>query len=1525
MIVARVAACFMLIAGSLSFPESAPAANGQCRWEGGAGAPLYGYCKNEDCIGNGGLAECVTPVTRPYNSPGIEADTDGEHWKFLGCGSGSNTYYQSKWCQAAGGTWTANLQCQGLSPSFPGGNPANANNEGLMLSTADAFVSALHGACTVNPGSDTGWGFNNTGDQVCWSGAPLTKNGTLIDDYRRRTYQVGGACTPSTSTVVLRRVRSVSCPNHYFTRIKPNGDLHCYRPAEGICPINNPVAPISGEKTLVEVDYRGAGAGGLEFARHYRSLGYFRLSSAPVEREKAHHYWRHSYQRRLYPMANNAELLAVLQEDDGKLRHFNTSGEEILNKDGAAAHLQSLGAGGWTIRHRDDRIETYDSSGLLSAITTRAGVATSLAYDGSGRLSVVSDSFGNSLTLQYDGSGRLIGFQHPGGAVQYTNDPATGRLTTVTYPDATTRSYSYLDPRNRFLITGIVNEAGVLFASYEYDDRGRVVLTERANGVNRYQYSYGSGGTSTTVTNPLGASQTYAMANVAGVHKPTSFPAGCSSCGTDQSLIYDDKGNVSVRRDFRGYATKYSYDLTRNLETSRTEGMNGITNPWNPSATTSSRTITTQWHPNYRLPTQITVYTGATATGTPTRRTNYTHDASGNVLTRTITDTTVTPNVSRTWTYTYNSYGQVLTENGPRTDVSDVTTYTYHSCTSGFHCGQLETVTNPLGHVTTYNSYNAHGQPTQITSANGLVTSMAYDLRQRLSDLCQGGTLPGCVGGELTHFDYWPTGSLKKATNPDGSFIEYQYDAAGRLVQVSDGSMNRIVYALDAMGNRTAENTIDPSNLLRRTRTRVFNNLSRLWKDIGAAGTAAVTTVYGYDGSGNQTTTNAPLGRNSTNVYDELDRLKQITDPASGITRFAYDANDNLTSVTDPRNLITSYTYTGFGDLKTTLSPDTGLTTNTYDSGGNLDTSTDSRGAVADYAHDALNRPTSVAFTKSGVTDQTITFGYDAGTNQKGLLTSASDANHVLAWTYDAKGRVTGKGQTVGGVTLAIGYGYNAAGQLGNVTLPSGNVVSFGYNTNGQVSGLTLNGSTTLLNNITYDPFGPITGWTWGNGTAASRGFDTDGKITQVDNANGASLKNYGYDDAFRITSITDAANGALSWTYGYDTLDRLNSATTTGTTQGWTYDANGNRLTQTGSTPSTYTNSPSSNRVSSISGSLPRSYAYDNAGNTLSYGTATFTYNHRGRMATATNAGTTATYTYNALGQRIRRATSSITTVYVYDEAGHLVGEYTAAGGLIQETVWLGDMPIATLRPNGAGGVDVFYVHTDHLNTPRLVTDSSNNIRWRWDSDPFGTTAPNENPSGLGTFVYNLRFPGQQYDAVVGLHYNYFRDYDPAVGRYVESDPIGLKGGLDTYGYVGGDPLSLVDPLGLVPGAGPKPARSSRGASGSWAAGASGTWSGRGVGNVWTGFTPQDWVCSSGAAPLNHSACQKKCCIAHDKCYQRYGCNASSWITSFIHLGPPFELGCQKCNREVVECIAKNVGRNDNPPCESCVKPQEY
>jgi RHS repeat-associated protein len=157
---------------------------------------------------------------------------------------------------------------------------------------------------------------------------------------------------------------------------------------------------------------------------------------------------------------------------------------------------------------------------------------------------------------------------------------------------------------------------------------------------------------------------------------------------------------------------------------------------------------------------------------------------------------------------------------------------------------------------------------------------------------------------------------------------------------------------------------------------------------------------------------------------------------------------------------------------------------------------------------------------------------------------------------------------------------------------------------------------------------------------------------------------------------------------------------------------------------------------------------------------------------------------------------------VFVYDDEGHLIGEYDIATGRpLREMVYLEDLPVAILMPDTAGIAAVFYVYVDHLGTPRLIADSTDNaIVWRWDeSDPFGMAPPNENPSERGRFLFNLRMPGQYYDRETGVFYNYFRDYDPQAGRYIQSDPIGLGGGINTYGYAGGNPISRIDSTGEI------------------------------------------------------------------------------------------------------------------------------
>ncbi|MGC3980766.1 MAG: RHS repeat-associated core domain-containing protein [Steroidobacteraceae bacterium] len=1007
--------------------------------------------------------------------------------------------------------------------------------------------------------------------------------------------------------------------------------------------------------------------------------------------------------------------------DDGQVISFMLSGGSVVAPPGFSLKLQQT-ASGFTLTDASDSVETYDSAGKLLSIADRTGVIQTINYDSLGRLSLIVDTFGHTISLVYGTSGKLASvIDSDGQSIQYSYDTVS-RLATVVTLDGTSRAYLYENTSFPNAMTGLVDENGNRLSTWVYDSQGRGTQTYEAGGAGNHTLVYNTDGT-VTVTDALGAVRTFNFGRYGDRNLVTGISGSqCPTCSEGKATTYDLRGWVSSRTDYNNNVTTYVYDDDRGLELSRTEGY----------GTAQARTITTQWHATYRLPLLVTE---------PGRTTGYSYDASGNMLSKTLTDTVT--NTARTWSYTYNSYGQVLTADGPRTDVSDVTAYTYYTCNTGGACGQLQTVTNALGQTTTYNTYNAAGQPLTITDANGVVTTLTYDLRQRLTSRT--------VGSEATGFEYWPTGLLKKVTLPDSSTLTYSYDNAHRLTGITDSDGNRIAYTLDAAGNRTQEQVLDASNAVVRTRSRVFNTLSRLVQELGAN---SQSTSYSYDNNGNLASLTDPASRTTSYGYDALNRLVSQLGPASQTTGYGYDAQDNLTSVTDPKSLTTSYTYNGLGDLKQLSSPDTGVTQYTHDSAGNLNVSTDARTKSGTYSYDASGRVTQIQYS-----DQTQTFQYDQGTNGKGHLTQFTDGSGSTSYTYDGQGHIIGKTQTIGSQAKTVSYGY-INGNLTSIQTPSGQTISYSY-ANGRISGINVNGAT-VLNTLVYQPFGQTEGWTWGNGSLTVRQYDQDGQITLVDSA---GLSTYTYNPDGTIATRTD------------------DSSTNLGLPTGLT----------------TFGVSTTSNKLNSATGTLSRTYSYDNAGNTLSDGAKSFTYNDAGRMVSS-NFALTTTYQYNSLGQRVQKSNSNGTTNFVYDESGHLLGEYSSSGTLIQELVWLNDIPVATIRTDQGGtSVGVFYVHTDHLNSPTKVTRATNNeVIWRWDHDPYGNGTPNEDPDGNGLRLsMNLRYPGQYYDAETSLNYNMARDYDPATGRYVESDPIGLDGGINTYAYVGGNPISNIDPTG--------------------------------------------------------------------------------------------------------------------------------
>jgi len=669
---------------------------------------------------------------------------------------------------------------------------------------------------------------------------------------------------------------------------------------------------------------------------------------------------------------------------------------------------------------------------------------------------------------------------------------------------------------------------------------------------------------------------------------------------------------------------------------------------------------------------------------------------------------------------------------------------------------------------------------------------------------------------------------------------------------------NHIHYTLDALGNRKATDVKDPSGLLKRTQSNVYNTLNQLSQRVGADKGIDTQIIFydEYDANGNLIKIRDTKGNVTEYGYDAFDRISTVLDALNGITKYTYTSMGKLETVTDPRGNATTYQYDGLGNLTQLDSPDTSVSNYTgYDDAGNLVTRVDAKGQGTAYVYDALNRLTQVTYADTS----TVVYSYDLGINSTGRLSSITDSAGVIAYQYDLRGRVTNKTQTIGSLNLGVGYDYNDQSQLEKVTYPSGKVIGYGY-LNGKVNQLTVDG-VIVLDNVSYDPFGPITGWDLGVGASPkriSRDYDLDGQLQTYSLGN--NTQQISYTSTGNISLIQQIGNPANDQSYDYDGLYRLSDYTgpkgASIETHIYAYDANGNRTAQViDGIGYGYGVDVASNRLQSVAGPTAKNYVYDVLGNIASDGLHIYEYDTTNRLV---GVDASVRYTLNSLGQRITKNVPAVdlaslsgdangdssinnqdynlilnhilglqsttngdcnqdgiinvgdlvcvnikingtqfhgTIHFAYNEQGQLIGEYDVAGNVIQETIYIGNIPVAVLKDG-----NVYYIHTDHLNTPRAITDALNTVYWQWQSDPFGTTEANEDVDGDGVeFIYNLRFPGQYYDNETGLQYNYFRYYDPSTGRYITSDPIGLRGGLNTYGYVGGNPNRFIDPYGLA------------------------------------------------------------------------------------------------------------------------------
>ncbi len=792
--------------------------------------------------------------------------------------------------------------------------------------------------------------------------------------------------------------------------------------------------------------------------------------------------------------------------------------------------------GGWTYRRADDgTIRYFDTFGKLQTLTERNGWTNTYSYAARGELTSITNQFGRSLTFSYDSSKQLIQVTLPDlRTVGYTYD-ATGRLTAVIFPDGKKKAYLYEWGRFLYALTSMKDEVGVHWARFYYTDQGQANATELTGGVDRYDIAYPSAETA-VITDPLGTARTYSYSGTKSkqVVAGASLPSGIGEADA-ASRVQDANGLITSETDFNGVVSTTTWDTARRLPLTVTRA----------SGRPEAQTTTTQWHPTFSLPVLITESGRTTA---------FTHDAVGNVLTRTVTDTAT--NKAQTWQWTYNASQLVETATEPN---GATTTYTYDPR------GNVLTSTNALGHVTSY-AYDLANRVTSQTEPNGLVTTYTYDARDRL--------LTQTVGGQqTTTLTYKPYGSVETITLPTGLVLTYTYDPAHRLTGWSNNRGESGSFTLDGMGNRTAEQIKDSSGAVAWNAARTINNINRV---SGKTEGSNQTSSFGYDANGDLTRSTNGLNQSTQLGLDNLRRVASVTNAANATATLKYNALDAVTEAKDFKGVATGYTRDAQGNATAESSADTGGATTQYDNLGLPSQIVDALGQATTINRDALGRPTSLVFADG----KTTTLRYDLTATSKGYLSEIVDRSGTTEYTRDAFGRVVVKKQTLAnGSVQQIGYAYNLNGTLGSIAYPTGATLSHVYDATGRLTGLNWN-STPLVSNITWNPLGQPTGWTWAFTSTdpklkATRSYDTAGRMTATE------FGSYVYDAAGRITSLTQnlydpadsdpthdtIANANTTWNVGYDSVGRITSFNVAGSssnTAGFGYDANGNRSSST-------------------------------------------------------------------------------------------------------------------------------------------------------------------------------------------------------------------------------------------------------------------------------------------------------------------------------------------------------------------------
>ncbi|MFJ7205745.1 putative T7SS-secreted protein [Streptomyces sp. NPDC098789] len=727
--------------------------------------------------------------------------------------------------------------------------------------------------------------------------------------------------------------------------------------------------------------------------------------------------------------------------------------------------------------------------------------------------------------------------------------------------------------------------------------------------------------------------------------------------------------------------------------------------------------------------------------------------------------------------------------------------------------GRLLSRTDPLGHVSraifdeqghvsvverpdgrrTLAEYNGLGLPTRVVGTDGNVTHLTFDTRGNRTSVTE-------PSGGTTCFTYDETGTITSVTDALGHTSTVVSDNAGLPLAIVDPQGATTHYARDAFGR--AVSITDP---LGRVTHLAWTVEGRLARRVEADGSEQSWT---YDGEGNCLTRVDVLGGVTTFEYTDFDVPTARTGPDGSRYEFSYDTDLRLIQVTNPQGLTWDYVYDPVGRVASETDFDNRMLRYGRDAAGRLVSRSDGLGQTIRYERDELDR-----VVHKDAAGAVTTFAYDSGDQ----LEEAVNADATLTRLHDRYGRL--KAETVNGRTTA--YAYDELGRCTARTTPMGAVSTWTYDAVGSRTALTASGRTI---DFEYDAAGQEVTRRIGDAVALLSRYDDGGRLT-TQHITGAGQtiqrRDYTYRADGNLTGLGDRLEGARF--FDLDAAGRVAVVRAENWTERYTYDEAGNQ--STASWPSAHPGQDAVGPREYTGTTLARAgrtrYEHDVLGRValrrttdLSGKSRTwrFEWNTEDRLRTVTTPdGAVWRYAYDALGRRTskrRLAPDGMTVLeqvaFTWD--GTILCEQTTESPDLTHSIVLtwdhkGLQPLVQRErlldrttPQDVIDARFLTIITDLVGAPAELIDESGTLAWRTRTTLWGTTTW----ASTSKAYTPLRFPGQYFDPESGLHYNYFRHYEPETARYLTPDPLGLAPAPNPAAYVP-NPHTWVDPLGLA------------------------------------------------------------------------------------------------------------------------------